>query len=207
MKRKILCFVLVFVSILSFTSIAYAAPPQKSLTDLQTVDPATLTAQEIAEYKNLLNYEAGEIYIDIDFSRGSQSYHGLDSNGQPYTMTIEETPVTLSRVTRAAADVRQFKVSFEGVVLACSFWGQVSSNKISNAWDWYIRVFAGSYQNVSFLRENSDTTQTLYFDQVTPVGMTRCWLRARATGSNNGCNQSFRACETFSVKRLSMTRF
>lgn len=155
------------------------------------------------------------VFKNLDKSP-SQTFSGTDNDGIPYTISIEKVqsrdleknPITatadalevdsINASTDAltensiASTTNTWKVSHDGGPVQSSFYMVVTDNRVISAYDRWILVLAGTYENVSFTKDYYSNAR-LAFDAVGLNGMweNSCWLKGTITGTNNWITVSY----------------
>ena len=146
--------------------------------------PASAFAAETGA-KVRLNADNSITFSNLDNVNGSVEFEVTDSQGNPATISIERIS------SKARSSWTEWKVSFTGVVINCSFYMTVTDNKVTSTRDPWIMTVGGSYDNDSLTKSSTYAKLSFKFTSYLDLISGSCWLKGTVTGKDNDITISY----------------
>ncbi len=167
---RILSFVLMSAIILSSNLVTV-----KANEDLKSAPVTVVEEEDSVTFSNLDSLEPGE----------SIEYAITDSYGNMATIGLERVTNDQEAAAVSNDGAVIWKVSYTGVVIKCSFYMNVSENKVTSVYDKSITVIGGTYEGATLTHTSTYGKLTFDCKAVLGIASSTCWLKATVTGTDN----------------------
>lgn len=165
-----------------------------TMTFILLLNPETITANENVQNVpvTVIEEEGSVSFLNLNSLETGENIECIiiDPYGGNVTVGLERV-ANNQAATTANGNTVAWKVSYTSGLINCSFYMNVSENKVTSVYDESITIVGGTYDEASLKRTSTYGKLSFKYKSYLGIVSRTCWLKGTVTGADDGITVTY----------------